>query len=91
MPGNKTHEQQLREFERKDDAPKRGEAPTRLSNAEIVDRSAHSSAPPPSRDEAGYSTGHSAGNLESRDHNKHNNAGQQGHKPQKHSRAEEKS
>jgi hypothetical protein len=29
-------------------------------------------------------------NQESRDHNKHNNAGQDGHKPQKHSPAEEK-
>ncbi|MDB5510844.1 MAG: hypothetical protein JWR08_327 [Enterovirga sp.] len=30
-------------------------------------------------------------NQESRDHNKHNNAGQAGHKRQKHSPAEEKS
>ena len=29
-------------------------------------------------------------NQESRDHNKHNNAGQAGHKPQHHSPAEEK-
>ena len=29
-------------------------------------------------------------NQESRDHNKHNNPGQSGHKPQKHSPAEEK-
>jgi hypothetical protein len=29
-------------------------------------------------------------NQESRDHNKHNNAGQDGHKPQQHSPAEEK-
>ena len=90
MPGNKTHEQQLRQFERKDDAPKVGEQPTHLSNAEIADRSGISSAPPPSRGQTGYATGHSGGNVESRDHNKHNDAGQHGHKPQKHTRAEEK-
>ena len=90
MPGNKTHEQQLRAFERKDDAPKVGEPPTHLSNEEIAARSRHSSATPPSRDQEGYSTGHSGGNVESRDHNKHNHEGQPGHKPQHHTRAEEK-
>jgi hypothetical protein len=89
MPGNKTHEEQIRTFERKDDVPKKGEYPTKLSNAEIAESTFCSSAPPPSRDEEGYATGHS-GQQESRDHNKHNNAGQSGHAPQKHSRAEEK-
>jgi hypothetical protein len=88
MPGNKTHEQQLRQFQRKDDAPKVNEPATHVSNAESADRSPHSSATPPSREESGYATGHGS-DVESRDHNKHNNAGQQGHKPQHHSRAEE--
>jgi hypothetical protein len=89
MPGNKTHEQQLRTFERKDDAPKVGEPATHLSNAEIAEQASRTSAAPPSRSQEGYATGHS-GNVESRDHNKHNNPDQQGHKPQHHTRAEEK-
>jgi hypothetical protein len=60
-----------------------------LSNEEIAAGASRTSATPPSRSEEGYATGHS-GQQESRDHNKHNNAGQAGHAPQKHHRAEEK-
>jgi hypothetical protein len=89
MPGNKTHEEQLRQFERKDDVPKQGEYPRQMSNADIANTGSRTSAPPPSRDEEGYATGHS-GQQESRDHNKHNHTEQSGHGPQKHTRAEEK-
>jgi hypothetical protein len=89
MPGNKTHEQQIRTFERKDDVPKQGEYPTEVSNADVATNAAHSSAPPPSRDDLGVATGHS-GQQESRDHNKHNASGHDGGTPQKHDRAEEK-
>jgi len=89
MPGNKTHEQQIRTFERKDDVPKQGEYPTQRSNADIAATSTRSSAQPPSQDDLGDRTGHS-GQQESRDHNKHNHSGHDGGTPQKHSRAEEK-
>ncbi|MDB5595144.1 MAG: hypothetical protein JWM36_2105 [Hyphomicrobiales bacterium] len=90
MPGNKTHEQQIRTFERKDDVPKQGEYPTHVSNAEIAERAAKSAASRETSDEAGISTGHRADDQESRDHNTHNHGGQDGHGPQKHNRAEEK-
>jgi len=89
MPGNKTHEQQIRTFERKDDVPKQGEYPTKVSNAEIAENASRRSAPLPSRDDLGDATGHS-GQQESRDHNKHNHSGHDGGTPQKHTRAEEK-
>ena len=69
MPGNKTHEQQLRTFEHK-------EGP----NVPPAPPAGHETAPMGSRGLG----------QESRDHNKHNNAGQEGHKPQHHSPAEEK-
>jgi hypothetical protein len=70
MPGNKTHEQQLRTFEHKEGPNVPAERPA-----------GRDSAPPASREGL---------HQEDRDHNKHNNAGQAGHKPQQHSPAEEK-
>jgi hypothetical protein len=83
--GNKTHEQFQRSLERKDDVADRQElestadqaGATRTPNA----RSARRSEMPVSR---------GGMNQESRDHNKHNDPGQSGHKPQKHGPAEEK-
>jgi hypothetical protein len=87
LQGKKTHEQQLRTLERKDDVPdarrmeaERGEA-GRDDEAHHADKQARESEFPVSR-----------GGLhqEDRDHNKHNRSGQSGHKPQRHSPAEEK-
>jgi hypothetical protein len=71
MPGSKTHEHQVRQFEQ---------------GLESQDARADAPPPPPKRD-AG-SLDHPAAQESS--HNKHNNSGQDGHKPQKHSPAEEK-
>jgi hypothetical protein len=81
--GNKTHEQFLRQVERKDDVPKptedRGTAPG--AGPAPHNREARQSELPVSRQGM---------NQEDRDHNKHNHGGQSGHGPQKHSPAEEK-
>ena len=90
MPGRKTHEQQVRMFERKDDVPKPGEVSDHLTDAEIAERSRHSAARIDQADEPGISTGHRAAHQESRDHNKHNNPGQSGHKPPKPSPRQQK-
>jgi hypothetical protein len=83
MQGNKTHEQLVRNLERKDDMPKptetAGGAPAATHGPN--DTGARQSEMQVSR---------GGMNQESRDHNKHNNAGQSGHKPQAHSPAEEK-
>jgi hypothetical protein len=83
LQGNKTHEQFLRNLERKDDMPKQGEP-----LAEPV-----AGTHPPMEDgarQSEFAVSRGGMNQESRDHNKHNNAGQDGHKPQSHSPAEEK-
>src|SRR3954452_22773035 len=58
------------------------------SNPNHVRTSGHPDAP----DETGARSGGASGTThqESRDHNKHNNDGQSGHKPQRHSPAEGK-
>jgi hypothetical protein len=79
MQGPKTHEQQLRTLERKPDVPnaRRTESPA----APTLKRAdARQSEYPVSR----------GGMNQESDHNKHNDGGQSGHKPQKHSPAEEK-
>ena len=82
MQGKKTHEQQLRILENKDDVPKPGDpkapAPTAVKTADGEER------------ESEFPVSRGGLNQESRDHNKHNNPGQSGHGPQKHSPAEEK-
>jgi hypothetical protein len=87
MQGPKTHEQQKRILERKDDVPderlvRNGPAGDAVDVAgRAPKREARQSELPVSR--GGL-------NQESRDHNKHNNPGQAGHKAQKHGPAEEK-
>ena len=80
MQGKKTHEQQLRILEHKDDVPdpRRPQAPS--ERAHIPDRDKRESEFPVSR----------GGVNQESDHNKHNDAGQHGHKPQQHTPAEEK-
>jgi len=80
MQGPKTHEQQLRILERKPDMPDgRHEAPSSAPQA-VKHAEARQSEFPVSR---------GGMNQESR-HNKHNDPGQSGHKPQKHTAAEQK-
>jgi hypothetical protein len=85
MTGNKTREQQRRILEGKDDMPD----PRQLE----AERQAGSDRPTPRPEhpEARQSEfAVSAGGLnQESDHHKHNDPGQTGHKPQKHSRAEE--
>ena len=83
--GKKTHEQFLRNLERKDDIAKpselealEGENPA--ASKALRDRDARQSEMPVSF----------RGMNQESDHNKHNDPGQSGHKPQKHSPAEEK-
>ena len=71
MPGNKTHEHQVRQFEQGvESQDSRADAP-----------------PPPAKHESG-SINHPV--AQESGHNKHNNPGQDGHKRQHHSPAEEK-
>ena len=82
MQGKKTHEQQLRILENKDDVPKPNEPVTAAGgDFKQPEGEERDSELPVSR---------GGTNQESRDHHKHNNPGQSGHKPQKHSPAEEK-
>ncbi len=82
MAGKKTHEQQLRTFERKSDVPGHRQERVAEQNdaAQLPDREARQSEFPVSR----------GGLNQESDHHKHNNPGQAGHKPQRHSPAEEK-
>ncbi|MFC5066397.1 hypothetical protein [Flaviflagellibacter deserti] len=88
MQGGKTHEQQLRTLERKDDMPDE----RRLADErQQVGRDAP--MPRPNDGDARqseFAVSRGGVNQESRDHNKHNRGGQEGHKPQQHSPAEEK-
>jgi hypothetical protein len=80
MQGPKTHEQQLRILERKPDMPDaRHDAPAPITHA----------ARHPEARQSEFAVSRHGTNQES-DHNKHNAAGQSGHKPQQHSEAEEK-
>lgn len=85
MQGNKTHEQFVRKVERRDDMVKTTETETVADPAQAGqaprDREARQSE---------FSVSRGGMNQESRDHNKHNDPGQAGHKPQKHGPAEEK-
>jgi hypothetical protein len=86
MQGNKTHEQLVRKLERKDDVPKQGETEGIAGAPEGATQTPHD------RDvrQSEFSVSRGGMHQESRDHNKHNNPGQSGHKPQEHSPAEEK-
>lgn len=90
MAGDKTHEQQLRTIERKDDVPKAREADAALERAGGQDAVSNRMATHPEARQSDLPVSRGGTNQESRDHNKHNHSGQSGHKPQKHSPAEEK-
>jgi len=83
MQNNKTREQQRRILERKPDMPDGNQA---------IGRPQGGVAPPVElRGNAGeFPVSHGGADQESRDHNKHNDPGQSGHKPQRHTSAEEK-
>ena len=85
--GEKAHEQFLRNLERKDDVPKAREAAQMEGRAPPLE---HREASDPQARQSELAVSRGGMNQESRDHNKHNNQGQQGHRPQKHSPAEEK-
>jgi hypothetical protein len=61
-------------------------SPQNPNRSDITDRTQADSKSPGGREPMMAQGSH----QESRDHNKHNNAGQSGHKPQHHSPAEEK-
>jgi hypothetical protein len=80
VQGPKTHEQQLRILERKPDMPDpRRKAPPTPPRG-VRNPEARQSEFPVSR----------GGMNQESDHNKHNDTGQSGHKPQQHGPAEEK-
>jgi len=80
MQGPKTHEQQLRILEKKPDMPDARHETPRVVPQAVKHPEARQSEFPVSR----------AGMNQESDHNKHNDPGQPGHKPQKHSEAEQK-
>lgn len=79
MQGPKTHEQQLRILERKPDMP----------DAQRSDPPAVPAMQNPDARQSEFPVSQGGMNQES-DHNKHNDPGQSGHKPQKHTEAEQK-
>jgi hypothetical protein len=80
MQGPKTHEQQLRILEKKPDMPDARPTQPAPATREIQNPDARQSEFPVSRH----------GMNQESDHNKHNDGGQTGHKPQQHTPAEEK-
>jgi hypothetical protein len=89
MPGKKTHEQQIRTFERKPDVPPDGRQMTAELAKEVRERD-RVSRPRGDARQSEFPVSSGGMNQESRDHNKHNHQTQHGHKPQSHTRAEEK-
>jgi hypothetical protein len=87
MPGRKTHEQQRRILERKPDIPDRRQTEAALQRASSEERYREPAA---SIRQTEFPVSRAGLHQESRDHNKHNRAGQEGHKPQRHRPAEEK-
>lgn len=87
MTGQKTHDAQIRTFERKEGLPKARDRDAELESG---------TEPVPAAEKTGLSD-HRVGafpsgtNRESRDHNKHNEGGERDQKPRKHNPAEEKS
>jgi len=77
MQGPKTHEHQLRTLERKPDMP---DGPAPASAPALQNPGARQGEFPVSRQ----------GMNQESNHNKHNDGGQAGHKPQKHTEAEQK-
>ena len=86
MQGKKTHEQQLRILERKDDVP----SPDR-SDAQRQADAVHGSAKVARGNKRQSELPVSSGGMnQESDHNKHNRQTQQGHKPQRPEPAQEK-
>jgi hypothetical protein len=86
MAGRKTHEQQLRTFERKPDVPDARRTDDELQHINDVATGGHE--PDRSARQSEFAVSRGGMNQEST-HNKHNHPGQQGHEPQKHRPAEE--
>ena len=86
MQGPTTHEQHKRILERKDDMP------DKLVGSGSAEDAADAAGRAPKREarQSEFAVSRGGLNQESRDHNKHNNPGQAGHKAQKHGPAEEK-
>jgi len=80
MQGKKTHEQQLRILENKEDVPDLRQRKAPNEPAHIASRE---------KRESEFAVSRGCVNQES-DHNKHNDEGQSGHKPQQHRPAEQK-
>ncbi len=80
MQGKKTHEQQLRILENKEDVPDLRQRKAPNEPAHVASRE---------KRESEFAVSRGGVNQES-DHNKHNDEGQSGHKPQQHRPAEQK-
>jgi hypothetical protein len=85
MQGKKTHEQQVRILERKSDVPSPHQNGGDFDAGSVALRS-----PDQDARQSEFSVSRGGMNQESRDHNKHNDPGQTGHKPQKFGPANEK-
>ena len=79
MRGKKTHEQQVRILERKPDVPDAQELDRALGR-NVEETAGHRARPEARQSEFPVSRG---GLNQESDHNKHNDAGQSGHKPPK--------
>jgi hypothetical protein len=88
MQGNKTHDQQVRIIERKEGLAAADDRDAALGSGQELGPAPNTG---PSDHDNGAFPSLSGTHRESRDHNKHNHAGQEGHGRQKHSPAEEKS
>jgi len=85
MQGPKTHEQQVRILEKKPDVPDSRQMESALESPEVASQRVEN----PTARQSELPISHGGMNQES-DHNKHNDPGQSGHKPQQHTAAEEK-
>jgi hypothetical protein len=88
MQGKKTHEQHIRTLEGKSDVP---DARQMEAERDRVGKDDRAHRPDRNARDSEYPVSRGGLNQESRDHNKHNRAGQSGHGPQKHTPDEEKS
>jgi len=86
MQGKKTHEQQVRILERKPDVPDARQTEQSM-NRTGRDDAVHRANPAARQSEFSVSRG---GLNQESDHNKHNDAGQSGHKPQQPDLAQQK-
>ena len=87
MQGKKTHEQTLRTLERKSDLPNGRRSRAEIEKSHGADRTKN---PDRKARQCEFPVSRGGMNEESRDHNKHNDPGQSGHKPQQPSPAQEK-